>query len=497
MKANLLTSRRRRARSFVDDVLLYRGTPPADAARIGEFAREQTFRVVKPLLLAASSVGLLWWPLDFVLYRDQPAVLHAFALWRSAMLVYCLGYYLVCDRWAILRRHYVALGTLLGAGIAFLVAAALGSLGSLDRFWFGSLCLVPIMSIPFFIPLGPRLIGTTLVALGAFAGYFGLWPHNVAHPDVGTAIGLLVFGVGVSTCAGHALYHLFRIGYLRSVEVAERTRDLETLSATLSERFEARTAELRLLAAHVEDLRESERSTLARDLHDELGQLLTGMRVELDVAEHVRARSGDTRPQFERMVELLDATLAATRNLLAHLRPRILDDFGLSAALDWLCADIGRRSGLTVEFRSQPEEIQVAPDVATGLFRIVQESLTNVVRHARAREVRVDLTLEGAGTPVASGGTGEKVSASGPLERNGRGEAPPSLPLRCLTATVADDGVGLPPISERRLVSLGLVGMRERATALGGTFEIESSPGAGTRVTVHVPAHRAILMEAP
>ena len=451
---------RERARAFVDGVLLYRDTPPEEEARIAEHARQQTVRITRPLVLTACSVGLLWWPLDLALYADRPHVVRAFALWRAGMLVYCVVNYLTCDRWEATRRHHVLGGALLGGGVNFFVAASLGSLGSLDQPWFGSLYLAPIMSLPFLLTLRLRVAGTAAVALAGLGGFFGAHPANLAHPDVGTAVGLMAFSVAVSVGAGHAVYHLFRQGYLKSQELALRTRELETLSRGLADRVEARTAELRLLAAHVEALRETERGALARELHDELGQLLTGMRMELDAAERVRARGADARAELARLQDLLDATLAAARGVLARLRPRILDDFGLVAALDWLTADTRRRSGLDVRFRADPEDFEVPAEVATGVFRIVQESLTNALRHASARAIRVGATLDAEG----------------------------------LVATVADDGVGLGPPAQRRAGSLGLLGMRERARALGGTFEITSPSTGGTQVTVRLPSPRA---EAP
>ncbi len=444
---------RGRARAFVDDVLLYRNTAPEEEARIAEHGRLQTVRVTRALMLVACTVGLLWWPFDHVLYADRPEVVRVFAAWRSVVLVYCLVYYLTCDRWDLLRRHHVLWGTLLGAGMTFFIGASLGSLGSLDQPWFGSLYLAPIMSFPFFISLPRRLAGATTVALAGLLGFFGAHPSNLAHPDVGTAVGLMAFSVAVAVGAGHGAYHLFRQGFLRSQELALRTGELEAMSRTLAERVEERTAELRLLAAHVEALRETERGAVARELHDELGQLLTGMRMELEAAERARARGDDAGAAQARLMALLEATLASTRSMLVHLRPRILDDFGLVAALDWLASDTRRRSGLDVRFEARPDDFEVPGDVATGVFRIVQESLTNVLRHAGARRVDVDAALDDA----------------------------------VLVATVSDDGAGIAPPEQRRAGSLGLLGMRERAHALGGTFDVAPLSAGGTRVTVRLP----------
>lgn len=189
MWAASVATLRERTRRFVDDALLYRNTPPEEAARIAEHARVQTVLVTRPLMLVACFVGLLWWPFDYLLYGDRPRVLHVFGQWRAAVIVYCLGYYFTCDRWAVLRRHHVLWGTLCGAGMNFFIAASLGALGSLDQPWFGSLYIAPIMSLPFFIDLPERLAGTATVGAAGLAGFFVAHPANLAHPDVGTAVG--------------------------------------------------------------------------------------------------------------------------------------------------------------------------------------------------------------------------------------------------------------------------------------------------------------------
>lgn len=432
--------------AFVDDVLLYRHTPPDEEARIAEQARLQTMRTARPLMLVASTMGLLWWPADFVLYAGRPEIIRVFALWRSAVIIYCLAYYLTCDRWALVRRHYALWGTLLGSAIAFVIGASLGSLGGMEQPWFGSLYLVPIMSFPFLLRPIDRVAGTVTVALVALAGFFGAHPANLSHPNAATSFGLMLFSIVVSVCAGHAMYHWFRVSFLQS----ER---LEELSRTLADRVEARTSELRLLAAHVDKMHETERSDLARELHDELGQFLQCLRVELDLAERARARGTDTAGHHARLASLLDDTLASTRSILSHLRPRILDDLGLVAAVEWLASDLSRQSGLDVSVASEPREFELPVEAATGMFRMVQESLTNVRRHARARHVQIHLALTNAG----------------------------------LRASVMDDGVGLPPPEQRRAGSMGLLGMRERAQALGGTLALQTRPSGGTEVTIHLP----------
>ena len=150
---------------------------------------------------------------------------------------------------------------------------------------------------------------------------------------------------------------------------------------------------------------------------------------------------------------MLDQTLDTTRRISATLRPAILDDLGLAAALRWQAAEFTQRTGVACETQLPEADPPLAPATALALFRILQEALTNVARHAGAKSVRMGLTLEGASAIL----------------------------------TVADDGRGIAPEVLSRQTSLGLMGMRERALAFGGTLELTAEVGRGTTVVVRVP----------
>lgn len=446
-----------RWRAFADEVLLHRNASPEQEARFAEHARRQTLRVVRPLLLVACFFGLSWWPFDFVLYAGEPEVLLAFTFWRSSVVGFCLLYYITCDRWEILRRNHVLWGGTLGGLMTFTIAASLGMVGSLDRPWFGSIYLAPIMSFPYLIRLSERIVGVLSVAAG-FVGFFCVHPENLAHRDVGTSVGLLLFASSIAVFAGHGTYHLFRVAFVQSEQIEQQRQGLAALSASLTDQVEARTLELRQLVSGIEELRESMRATLARELHDELGQILSSMRIELDVASSVQARGGDTSYLNDKLASLLDATFASVRNILSHLRPRILDDFGLVAAIEWLATDTANRSGLeiSVDIRldSEDEGFLIPSDAATATFRIVQESLTNVLRHAHATRIQIEVQHQHSQ----------------------------------LTVRVADDGVGLGEGQKQKSPrSMGLLGMRERAASFGGTLEISSPPAGGTVVKMCLP----------
>jgi signal transduction histidine kinase len=203
---------------------------------------------------------------------------------------------------------------------------------------------------------------------------------------------------------------------------------------------------------------EAERARVARDLHDQIGQGLTSVLLGLRLVETSLERDEpdltDARQHTAEVRELVSDALADVRQLAFDLRPTVLDDIGLVAALRRLTGDLAARHGFVVDVALDglSEDGRFPTEVETVVYRVVQEALTNVVRHARARRVSVQLTQDRA----------------------------------CLRAVVTDDGTGFDPEATGGR-SLGLLGMRERATLVGGRVEIASAPGAGTRMELEVP----------
>jgi signal transduction histidine kinase len=196
---------------------------------------------------------------------------------------------------------------------------------------------------------------------------------------------------------------------------------------------------------------EQERRRLARELHDETGQALTSILLGLRTVEEAEGES-DMRVALSEVRELVRATLQDVRQLAVELRPKVLDDFGLVAALERLTDSFREQTGIAVAFHSALPAERLSPEIETALYRIVQESLTNIVKHARAGGVSITL--------------GRKRSA--------------------VTVVVEDDGVGFDPARTRE-EGLGLIGMRERVALVGGRLTIESRPGAGTTFVAEVP----------
>ena len=242
------------------------------------------------------------------------------------------------------------------------------------------------------------------------------------------------------------------VGYEGTVEhITERKRAEERLRATLDQ--------VRALSVSLAMVQEAERTHIARELHDELGVGLTCLKIDLSRVTTIvgDSVSGATRAKLEQkvrsMVEQVDSTITSVQRLATQLRPSLLDDLGLVAAIEWQCQDFQKRTGIPCTCVTSAEDIAMEPERATALFRICQEALTNTARHAQATAVTIKL--------------------------ESRGDS--------LQLVVADNGVGIPEtkVSDRR--SIGLLGMKERVALSRGEITIQGHPGKGTTVTVWLP----------
>jgi PAS domain S-box-containing protein len=221
-------------------------------------------------------------------------------------------------------------------------------------------------------------------------------------------------------------------------------------SAALNESLE----NIRNLTEHIQNIREEERTHIAREIHDELGQQLTVLKMDVSWLNRRIADSDESiKQKLKELSEMLDGTVKTVRRISSELRPSLLDDLGLVAAIDWSLKEFQKRSGIEIEFREPKEEWELGDSVKTGLFRILQESLTNVARHAEARKVKVHLN-----------------------EKKGQ-----------IILSIEDDGKGFDKLETNSKKTLGILGMKERAIKMGGIYEINSLPGKGTIVTITVP----------
>lgn len=210
---------------------------------------------------------------------------------------------------------------------------------------------------------------------------------------------------------------------------------------------------LRELTAHQDRVKEEERRRIAREIHDELGQTLLALRIDVAMLD---ARTGKTHPRLNEKVRgalhHIDATVKTIRTIINNLRPAVLD-LGLTAAIEWQVNEFRRRTGIACELIMSEKEFELDDNRATTLFRVLQESLTNVIRHANASRVVIEL-----------------------YKQDGK-----------LVMRIADNGIGIYPERRKNTNSFGLIGVEERIHALNGNFSLTSSPGEGVVLTIFIP----------
>ncbi len=212
--------------------------------------------------------------------------------------------------------------------------------------------------------------------------------------------------------------------------------------------------QLRALTSYLQYVREEERTRIAREVHDELGQSLTGLKMDLAWIAGQLAKNGRTLLQkVKTMSSDIDATIQTVRRIATELRPGILDNLGLVAAIEWQANEFQTRTGITCTVASTVTDTLWDEDFSTAFFRIFQETLTNIIRHANATRVEVELS-----------------------EQDG-----------CLILIVKDNGRGITEADVANTRSIGLIGMRERAALVGGEINFQGAPGHGTIVTVRIP----------
>jgi PAS domain S-box-containing protein len=239
----------------------------------------------------------------------------------------------------------------------------------------------------------------------------------------------------------------------RPVRIYGTGQDISELKQAEDELEQSRQ-QLRALSAHLQSIREEERKRIAREIHDELGQAMTALKIDLAWLSK-KTNDQSILGKVQSMSNLLNDTIQTVRRIATELRPAILDDLGLSAALEWQAQEFEKRTGIPCELKISPD-VSIASGPSTELFRVFQEILTNIARHAHATQVRVTLETQ----------------------------------AEQLMLEVRDNGIGIRQTQVWDIRSIGLTGMRERVRLLGGEILITGIPGQGTTVVVQAPATR-------
>jgi signal transduction histidine kinase len=268
------------------------------------------------------------------------------------------------------------------------------------------------------------------------------------------AIRLGVFALAILNFVLMTFGAIFLWRELRRQESAASV--LSERSAQLEAEVEERTAELRELSHFLERVREQEKGLVARELHDELGGTLTAAKIDLQLMSERLKNDPKTAARLARVSAALDEAIAVKRRIIEDLRPTLLDNLGIGAALRWQCEQYTKRTSCPCEIDLEESQLQLPPDISIAFYRIAQEALTNITKYAKASRVTVSLKRDS--------------------DR--------------WTLRVHDDGVGIDLAKQHNPTSHGLTSIRERARALGGEVSIVGGPGEGTTVEAWLPVER-------
>jgi signal transduction histidine kinase len=437
-------------RALWREVDLYRGgaadQQPVEARALDNYQRRLTRLGVQVTGLVMIGLVLLAWPSDFLIFQQDAVSLEAVLRWRLALLCTCSAG-LVALRFVPRLAQRPFLVALVAFGLSLAASGWLmGRVGSLASPLFYGVYTTPLLTVLLVVGLPARALATGLLLVAYFLGYFAADPGHLHEPGLGTPLVWVAASAVTAVIVGHLVTTLLRSNF-------RQQRALERMTVGLERRVAEQTAELVSLASNLVNVQEQERRRIAREIHDELGQTLTGLRMEL---EHLRRSAGPGTPLaegFGRAAGLLDSVHDALDRVLTALRPKVLDTRGLTAALESLLGAMQRTHRVECRLQVGVDEERLSPEQTIALYRIAQEALTNAARHARASHV--ELLLD---------------------------EAPGGMRL-----TLSDDGQGFDPAQAEHHGRLGLLGIRERSRLLGGRCNVHSRPGSGTRVEVDIP----------
>ena len=263
----------------------------------------------------------------------------------------------------------------------------------------------------------------------------GIWRHKKKNGDI----------IFVEVQGNDIIYDNQPVRLALLNDITERLYIENKLKETLEE--------TRHLAASLQSVREEERTTMAREIHDQLGQILTGLRLEISM---IKSKTPDKSVPLKEMlsnaIQTTDEVIATVRKIASRLRPALLDDMGLGAAMEWQSREFRKSTGISCIFSEEGSDDQIDKNTATGLFRLYQEALTNIIRHASATKVETFLMV-----------ANNKI-----------------------TLTITDNGKGFKMEEVKSKKTLGLTGMKERVYLMHGEFELVSNPEKGTVITVKV-----------
>lgn len=466
-----------------------------DLKKYEHYAVKVSVDMVRNIMIGVLVVSLPFWPTDFWIFADHQDILQALIIWRISVITICIFCMILLKYLTFFKRHPILMFNLGGSLLLLITGYALGRTGGIENPTFYGIFAVPFITILLTMNFRLRILTTFMLPTAYLIGFFVPFPEHLKHPLIANPL-LFILGVCITVIiAGEVINRLFALNFLRHLslrkkaeqllyyrrqleqEVEERKdaqRELGLAKDELEKRVKLRTAELeqaneRLteLAASLVTIQEQERNRISSELHDELGQLLTRLRMDnyylLNLMPPDHPKYEEFKQASARSAEIIGQLQKSTRQLIMFLRTKVLDDEGLKAAVGVLCEDFKLSSGIDVSCSMAVDESELMPNVSKAIYRIVQESLTNISRHAAAGRVELACMKTADGIKIS----------------------------------IKDDGRGFDESSENFKVGLGLAGMRNRASSVGGELTVKSGVGSGTEVTLHLPSTVQVAEERP
>jgi signal transduction histidine kinase len=400
-------------------------------------------------LFLAGFVGALW-PTDLVIFRGIPDVQTTVNWLRIAIIGVSLVVYGGMRTRFGPRYPTVMLGVG-GTLIMFAIGWGFGEIGGPDKPWIHLAYSALFFSVLAPIQIGARTLLVCSLTVALCSGFLAPHPQYWGLTLTTLMLSFIASLSAIVIAVGHLSFRILRQAFFQSLELERASTELADLNENLEGRVEAQTRDLRRLTDHLESAREEERKRIARELHDQLGQELTALNLTLALTQQRFVRDPHCiKGNLAELAALVGRTATTARNLVTELRPQLLDELGLQAGIEWLVRQTEQRAPLRCKLHAERLN-ELGADVSTVAFRIVQEALTNVTRHAKASEVEVSLAVRAG----------------------------------ALDISVSDNGIG-PPIGTPSS-GFGLIGIRERVATRSGSMELRARPGGGTTLWVTIP----------
>lgn len=426
------------------------GEPSAEA-EFDLYARRQSYYLANGMAVMLLLVHLVLYATDPYVFARDPVAFAAFRSWRVSCTLFLLTMIASGALVTYQSRTIWKLGYFAAFGTISLTYFWLGKIGGMEGPWFYSSFMIGLFTFFYLVPLGKRII----LQIGMYLSF--LLPYWLQNLDMveseyfwpGMVATLFSFAIYVPL--GHVLYRLQREHYLRAHIIANQRAALEDHSRILTEKLDERTRELTTMFEKIRDVRNEERQRLGRDLHDELGQLLTALQSETYHALSSAAPLPEREAALRRIQQLLAAVGNASHRVIGMLQGKAISPVTFEQMVQELVDTIEQRTALRIEFVCQLTPEPLSAMTGLSLFRIIQEALTNIERHSQATQAEVVVHAEGGSVSLL----------------------------------VKDNGVGMPgaPKEGRH----GLEGLCRRVEELGGELHLQHEPGAGVEIAATIP----------